>query len=466
MQAKKQAQEGLLYTFNCTVPAADIEKAVGSELQRLGKNVKIAGFRPGHVPTKILQQRYGKSVEADVLRNLITEGVTKTITENKLRPALSPQLEEQKHEEGKDLSFTFKVEVLPEVPEMKFDGITVTRQTFEVTDADVEDALGRLAARSPRPSALPESTKAAKGHVVTMDFVGKRDGVAFEGGTAQGYDVELGLNSLIAGFEDQLEGMKAGDEKQIVVTFPEAYFNQELAGKDATFDITLHKVSELKTPEINEEFAKSAGFGDLRALKEAVRDQLVKEFNSMVRTNMKRELFDMLEEKVDFPIPEGMLKLEFDSIWQKLKQAQAEGDESLKGKNEDELKEEYTAIAARRVRLGILLAEIGRKEKLNVTREELSRALLQYAGNFPGQEQKVLEYYKANPERLDEFRGPILEEKAVDFILSKVKYQDKPTAVKDFMDAGEQEAAETKPTKKSPAKKTAAKPAKKSSKKE
>lgn len=440
MQVTEQKNDGLKRTFSCTIPAVDIDSAVEAELKKLGKNVKIAGFRPGHVPVKILQQRYGKSVQSDVVRNLITNGVTRAINDNKLRPALAPELAEQDYEEGKDLSFSFNVEVLPDVPEIAFEEITLTREIFEIADADIDDALKRLAERSPMPVALPADAKAESGHVVSMDFAGKLDGVLFDGGSAQQYEVEIGSHSLIEGFEEQLIGLKAGDEKQVIVTFPENYFNKELASKEATFDVTVHTVSKLEAPVVDEKFAKDRGFSDLRALKEAVRDQMGKEFGAIIRSHMKRNLFDQLEEKVDFPIPEGMFRLEFDSIWQKLQQAQEQGDESLKDKTEEELREEYRTIAERRVRLGILLAELGRKQKLSVSRDELTRALVQYAGNFQGQEQRVLEYYKANPERLDEFRGPILEEKAVDWIFGKIQYQDTPITAKELMEREEAEA--------------------------
>lgn len=436
MQIKETQNENLKRAFECVVPAADIEKAVDAELKKLSRNAKIAGFRPGHVPAQIMKQRYGKSVVSDVVRGLVTDGVTKAINDKKLRPAVQPKLIDENFEEGKDLKFSFSLEIMPDVPTLKYESITINREQFEIEDADIDDALKRLAERSPEPKELPKATKAKKGNVVTMDFVGKLDGVAFEGGSAKEYDIELGSSQLIAGFEEQLEGVKAGDEKRIEVTFPENYFNKDLANKPTTFDITVHKVSELTTPEITEEFAKAKGFSDLRALREAVRDQLRKEFDSLVRTNMKRELFDALEEEVDFPIPDSMFDLEFDSIWQKIQAAKDE-DPDLKGKSDKELKEEYSAIASRRVRLGILLAEIGRVEKLSATREELTRALLAYAGNFPGQEQRVLEFYRNQPERLDEFRGPILEDKAVDWIFSKIKYDDKKTSIKDLMEAAE-----------------------------
>lgn len=463
MKSKEIINEGLKRSYECSIPAADVEAAVFDELQKAGKTAKIAGFRSGKIPVKILEQRYGAAVQADVVRHMVTDGITKTIKEKELRPALQPKLSEVPYEKGQDLKFSFELEVLPDVPEMDYKKVKIERETFEVTDGDVDDALARLAERSPEPKELTGDVKAANGHVITMNFVGKVNGVLFDGGSANDYPLELGSGQFIPGFEAQLEGLKVGDEKVVEVSFPAEYFNKELAGQPATFDVTVLKISELATPEITEEFAKARNFSDLRALREAVRDQLKKEFNNIVRTNMKRRLFDDLEGRVDFLVPSGMFDLEFQSIWQKVQAAKDE-DEELKGKSDEELKEEYTAIANRRVRLGILLAEVGRLNKLSVGREELSRALMAYAGNFPGQEQRVVEFYKSNPERLDEFRGPILEDKAVDWIFEKISYDDKPTSIKTLMEEveSENEAESPKPKakKKAPAVKKKA-PAKK-----
>lgn len=459
MQSKEIENKGLKRSYECTIPAADVQAMIEVELKKVGGRAKIAGFRPGKVPTKILEQRYGAAVQADVVRNLITDAVTETIKENDLRPALQPNVDESPYEKGQDLTFKFDMEILPDVPKIDYKKIKIEREVFEIKDEDIDDAMKRLAERSPEPKEMAKTAKAAKGHVVNMNFVGKVDGVLFDGGSAEDYQLELGSGQFIEGFEDQLIGMKADEEKTVEVTFPENYFNKELAAKPATFDVKLNSVSELVTPEINEEFAKARNFADLRALKEAVRDQLKKEFDNITRTNTKKALFDALEDTVTFDVPESMFKLEFDSIWAKVQEAKNE-DEDLKGKSDDELREEYTAIANRRVRLGIVLADIGRTEKLSVGRDELSRALLAYAGNFPGQEQRVVEFYKTNPERLDEFRGPILEDKAVDWVFGQISYDDKPTSVKEIMDAVEAENAggdDVPKAKKSTKKKPAAK---------
>ncbi len=457
MQITERKADGLKMGFDCVVTSAEVQVAVDKELVKISKQVKIAGFRPGHVPTKIVKQRYGASVEGDVVKNLVTDGVNKAINDRSLRPAMQPNIDKQNYKEGSDLAFGFTVEVMPEVPEMDMTGITVNRPTFEVTDADVERGLQKLAERSQEPSALPAATKAKIGHVLKIDFVGSINGEKFEGGAASDFAIELGSNSLIAGFEEQLVGLKAGDEKMVEVSFPENYFSQNLAGKPASFEVKVNEVSELKAPEVNDAFAKSKGFSDLRALKEALRDQMQKEFTTLVRTRMKKELFDELEERCTFPIPNGMFDVEFNAIWQRVEEARKNGDEELSKKSEKELREEYTQIAKRRVALGILLAEIGRRQKLTVNREELSRALLSYASNFPGQEQRVLEFYRSNPQALDELRGPILEEKAVDWIFTQTKFTDTPTTVEALEKEDEDDSSAPAPKK--PAKKSAKKKA-------
>lgn len=452
MQIKEVESSGLKRQYHITVPANEIQEEIEAELKTAGKHVKIPGFRPGFVPMKILQQRYGKSVENDVLKNIIQRTTSQVITEKKLRPALTPNVNVESYVEGKELTFTMALENFPEVPSVTFTDIRLARKTFEVGDSELNEACDRIADRSPAIVPASEDTKAALGNVVDIDFKGMIDNVAFDGGTAEKFRLELGSKQFIDTFEEQLVGTKAGDEKAVVVTFPDDYPSENLAGKEATFIVKVNQVLNRETPAIDEEFAKARGFADLRALHEAVRNQLIKEYDQLVRTQLKKQLFDVLEEKIDFDLPESMVKMEFDNIWQRLKQAQAEGDETLAGKSDDELKKEYEAIANRRVKLGIFLADVSNQNKLQVSREELGRAAIQQAGMFPGQERKVMDFYKSNPERLEDLRGPILEEKAVDFILSKVAYDDTPVSIEDLIKSSEEEGEGESAKKKSPAK--------------
>ncbi|MDX2073865.1 MAG: trigger factor [Alphaproteobacteria bacterium] len=453
MQVKEIESAGLKRKYQVVVPASTIQDELETELKNAGKHVKIPGFRPGFVPMKILQQRYGKSMENDVLKNVIQRTTGQVLSDHKLRPALTPDVAVETYAEGKDLAYTISVETFPEVPEAKFESIRLARNTFEIEEKEVDEACARIAERSPAMVPAAEGTKAELGNVVEIDFKGMIDGVAFDGGTAEKFRLELGSKQFIDNFEEQLVGVKAGDERTVTVTFPSDYGSAHLAGKEAAFEVKVHTVLAKETPAIDDDFAKQRGFADLRGLREAVRNQLIKEYDQMVRSQLKKQLFDVLDETVKFDLPEGMVKMEFDNIWQRLKQAQAEGDESLSGKSDADLQEEYKAIASRRVKLGILLAEISNRNKLQVSREELGRAAMQQAGMFPGQERKVMEFYKNNPERLEDLRGPILEEKAVDFILTQVAFDDTKVSVDELKDASEEDDDAPKKTTKAKAKK-------------
>ena len=468
MQLTEIESNGLKKKFKVVVEAEKINSKTELELKAAGERVKIPGFRPGYIPMKVLKQRYGKSVQADVIKQVINSSTTDAIKESKLRPTITPQILIENYEEGGDLTFTMEVETFPEVPEITFDKIKLDRNTFEIADDDVEEALTRIAERTPDFKDAEEGTKAELGNAVNIDFTGMIDGEAFEGGTAGDFRLELGSNQFIAGFEDQLVGAKAGDEKKVNVTFPKEYHSEKLAGKEAIFEVKINAVLLKTLPVIDEAFAKDRGFGDERALREAVRNQLIKEYDMIVRNQLKKQLFDVLEDKYEFELPENMVEMEFKSIWERLEQAKKDGDESLVGTDDKELRKEYKAIAGRRVKLGIMLAEIGSRNKIEIDNEELNRAVMQQASQFPGQEKQVMEFYKSNPERIEDLRGPILEEKSVDFILEKISYTDKKITIQELLDENEDEGnikkketkAKSKPqssAKKSTAKKKSAK---------
>lgn len=466
MQVTELSAEGLKRSYQVKVEAHTINSQIETELLSAGEKVKIPGFRPGFIPMKVLQQRYGKSVRDDVMRRVINDATRKVVTDHKLRPAMAPQIDVKSYEEGGDLEFTLILESLPEVPEVDFSKITLERLKFELEDKHIDEALTKLAERSPQLDA--KSGKAETGDVVDIDFKGIIDGSPFEGGTAEHFRLELGSGQFIDGFEDQLVGAKAGDERNVNVRFPEDYHQKQLAGRDAVFEVKVHEVLGVSHPEPNEEFAKARGFSDMRALREAIRDQLNREYGVMVRNRMKRDLFDELEEKCEFEAPRSMFDMEFKSIWQRLQQARASGDPQVANRDEAELKAEYEKIATRRVRLGILLSDIASKNNVQISPEELTNALMQYASMYPGQEKQVIAFYRQNPERLDDLRGPILEEKAVDLLLEKVALTDRNVSVEEMLDlvaedAGEGDGAEASAKKSS--KKSAAKPKAKSSKK-
>lgn len=440
MQVTELESKGLKKNFKIIVGADAISKKTEAELKEVGKTAKIAGFRPGQVPMKILQQRYGKAVQADIIKEVINGSVNDLVVQNKFRPTFTPKVNIEEYKEGGELSFSVALELFPELPELVFDDITLERKIFEITQDDIDEASRRIAERSPQFVDLPEGTKATKGNIVKIDFKGTLDGVAFEGGTAEDFDLELGSRQFIDGFEDQLIGAKAGDKRVVKVTFPAKYPSPQLAGKDVEFAVTVKAVRESKLPEINEEFATTRGFTDLAALHEAIRKQLSNEYDQLVRNHLKKQLFDMLEEKYKFELPETMVEMEFNTIWERVKQSNGDGNELSSGKSETELTEEYKKIAARRVTLGILLAEIGTRNKIQISREEISRAVMQQANQYPGQERQIFEFYQKNPNRLEDLRGPILEEKAVDFILNAVKFNDVKTPLAELIPVEEEDA--------------------------
>lgn len=445
MQITQLTNQGLTRSYSVVVPASDVEAHVEQELSSLSHKVKLPGFRPGKVPMTVLKQRYGKDVMGDVVNNAINKATKELCDKEKLRPALQPDVKITEFKEGGDLAFEVAMEVLPEVKPVDFESISVEALVADVDDAAIKESLERLAQASRHPHRAPEGSEAKLGDVVKIDFVGKRDGVAFAGGTASNFQLELGAGQLIPGFEEQIVGMKEGDKRTINVTFPEAYHSKDLAGQKADFDITVHEVHHMHTPEVDEHLAEVVGFETLAKLTDAVKERLADEYAQLSRAKSKKVLFDVLDEKVGFDVPQKMIDLEFESIWQQIEQAKKQGDASLKDKSEDALKEEYKAIAKRRVKLGILLSDVARQNNLLISKEELSAAVMQQARQYPGQEEKVFEFYRKNPQQVDELRGPILEEKAVDFILSKVKRNERKVSAEELMRSDDEEATEKKP---------------------
>ncbi len=438
MQVNELESNGLKKNFKIAVGADAIGAKTESKLVEVGKTAKIAGFRSGKVPMKVLKQMYGKAVLSDVLDAVIKDSVSKLVTEKNFRPAVTPNIKLEEYNEGGDLAFSVAFELFPDLPELDFSGITIARNVFEISEADIDEAAQKIAERSPKFVELPESSKAENGNIVRIDFKGTIDGVAFDGGAAEDFELELGSGQFIGNFEEQLVGAKAGDSRVVKVSFPEDYHAKNLAGKPSEFAVTVKAVLKSETPTIDEEFAKARGFADLAAFRDAVRTQITKEYDAVVRNQLKKELFDQLEAKFNFDLPETMVEMEFKTIWERVQQSKAEGDEELKGKSDEELTTEYKKVACRRVTLGILLAEVGTKNKIQISRDEISQAVWNQARFFPGQERMVLDFYQKNPQRIEDLRGPILEEKAVDLILTQVKFNDKKVALSELENLGEE----------------------------
>lgn len=433
MQIKEIGNQGLKREYNVIVPAADIAAKTAAQLKEISKSVKISGFRPGHIPANILKQRYGKSIAGEVLEKAVHDASHQVIDGNKLRPAVQPEIKVVSFEEGKDLELSIKLEVFPEVPELALDKVEISKPTFEIAEKEIDDALGRLTERNKTRKPKPDSAKAQKGDTVRIDFKGLKDGVAFEGGTSENFQLELGSGQFIPGFEDQLIGTKKGDDVKVNVTFPEHYHSKDLAGAPVVFEVKVHEVLESQVPEVNEEFAKELGFESLDALKTSLREHIAKDYNQYVRNRMKKDLFDKLENLCEFEVPESMVDAEFKGIWARLKQAQEEGDPSVSGRDEKELEEEYKAIALRRVRLGIYLAELGRTSNVQVSHQELMGAVVEQARQYPGNEAKVIEFYRKNPTQIEELRGPLFEDKVVDLIFEKVKKSEQKMSLEELV---------------------------------
>lgn len=464
MQVIETSTEGLRHEFKIVVPAADIEQRVQTELVKLAGRVKLPGFRPGKVPVALMKQRYGKSVMGEVLEGAVDEGTRKALDERNLRPALRPKVEVTSFDEGKDLEYKVDVEVLPEITAPAFDSVEITRPVAEVTDEQISAGLTRIAETRRKFEPVTEERGLENGDVAVIDFEGSLDGAApSEEMSGKDHRLEIGSGRFIPGFEEQLVGKKAGEHVTVSLSFPEEYQSPEHAGKPAKFEVDVKSIEKGVVPEVNEEFAKELGFEDLEGLRNAVKDQTEQEFGRVSRLRAKRALLDKLAELVDFAVPQGMVDLEFDQIWKQVQQSIETGgdDNPDKNKPEDELKAEYRGIAERRVRLGLLFAEIGRAENVEVSQEELNRALIAEARRYPGQEQQVVDFFRQNPQAIENLRAPLFEEKVVDVILGKIKVSDTTVTPEELArDPDEDEATEAKAAEEAkPAKRKAAKKA-------
>lgn len=459
MQVTETNADGLKREFKVVVPADQIEARTQTRLEEIARTVKLPGFRPGKVPMKIVRQKYAAAIMGEVLEQAVNDGTGSAISERNLRPAAQPKVEITAFAEGADLEFSVALEILPEITPMDFSTISLEREKAEIPAEEIDETLKNIAERNESSETVDRA--AASGDVVVIDFVGKQDGVAFPGGTAEGYSLKLGSNTFIPGFEDQLVGAKAGDAVVVKVSFPEGYGNSELAGKPAQFDVTVKEVQATKPAAIDDELAKKVGLDSLDALKGAISEEIGRELNAIARNKVKRLLLDALAAGHDFPVPASMVDGEFDAIWKQLEADREAGrlDPSDEGKDEDTLKAEYKTLAERRVRLGLLLAEVGQKNDVTVTQDDLNKALIEEARRYPGQEHLVFQYYKGNAEALNSLRAPIFEEKVVDFILELAKVTDKPVSAADLRkdpDEAEETAEDAKPKKKAASKKKAA----------
>lgn len=425
MEVTQTKAEGLSRTFAVKVSATELQAKLAQRIEEIRPTMRLKGFRPGKVPAAHVRKMYGRDLMGEVIDKLVNETNQKALEDSALRPAgqldvkMDGDIEKVVKGEA-DLSYQVNVDVMPEFTPVDPAALTITRPVAEVSEEQITESLTRIAEQNTQYEPRDEGAVAENGDAVVIDFVGKIDGVPFEGGAAEQQSVVIGSNRFIPGFEEQLLGVKAGDNTELNVTFPENYQAANLAGKAAVFEVKVHEVRAPKKPELDEDFAKGLGLESLEQLRGLVKDQITAEHSNASRMKAKRDLLDKLDAAHDFDLPPGMVNQEFEQIWQQLQREMDAGrvTDEEKSKSEDELRAEYRKIAERRVRLGLVLAEIGRVADVRITEQEVNQALIREARQYPGQEREVVQFFQRNPNAMAQLRAPIYEDKVVDHILS------------------------------------------------
>ncbi|MEQ1495891.1 MAG: trigger factor [Novosphingobium sp.] len=462
MQIVETSNEGLKRAYAVTIPAKDIAARIDGEVTKIAPQMNMPGFRPGKVPANLVKKMHGPALHQEALNTTVREAVDKVIADNKLRPAMQPQIAlGDGYEEGKDATLTVDLEVLPAITAPALDGIKLEKLVVPVSDAEVDEQLAKLASGAKSFVDAKKGKKSENGDQLIIDFLGKLDGVPFDGGTATDTALELGAGRFIPGFEEQLVGSKAGDEKTITVTFPADYQAENLKGKDATFDIVVKAVKIPGESKIDDDFAKSLGLTDLAQLTGLLRGQLEQESAGQTRTQMKRALLDLLAAGHDFDVPPSMVEAEFQQIWAQLQQeAQNEPDVAAALKEIEAEKDDYRSIAVRRVRLGLLLSEIGQANGVEVSSQEMQMLVNQAAQQYRQEDrQRFVEYLQQDPLAAAQLRAPLYEDKVVDFLFDKAEVTERAVTKDELQAAIEAEDAAPVPAKakKAPAKKAVAK---------
>jgi trigger factor len=458
MQVTETLSEGLRRRYAVCVPASDIEGRAKAKLAELGKNLRLPGFRPGKVPPNLVRQRYGTSVMAEVLQDAVNGVADRVIAERQLRPAGRPMVSLEGEPPlvagaAADLNIKVEMELLPEIVLPDLTAISLTRLRSEPSEEAIATALDNLAKRSAVLEDIEEVRPAVTGDVLVVDFTGSVDGVAFQGGAATDAPIEVGGAGFVAGFTEQLAGLSPGESRTIEVTFPADYANSELAGKAASFEIAAKALKRHVVPVQDDALAVKLGLENFEKLREAVVAQIQAEYDQMSRLRIKRDLLDALFERSDFPSPEGLLESEFGAIWQRVEQDRREGriDEEDRNKDEAVLRAEYRAIADRRVKLGLLLSDVGRLNEIQVSQAELSQALRAEASRYPGQEMQVIKFFQENAAAIEQLRGPIFEDKVVDYILSMAQVAERIVPPEDLALPGTELEATPKAATEAPA---------------
>jgi trigger factor len=476
MQVTETNTDGLKREFKIVVPAGELEDQITHRLDQLGRSIRLPGFRPGKVPQKLLRQRYGSAIRGEVLESTVQGSSAEAMREQNLRPALPPKVEIVSAAEGADLEYTMSVELLPDMPQPDFDALALERLTIEIPDDDVDRAVARIAEQYRKSE--PVSRAAGTGDILVADVVGKVGDQEIPGTKGEGRHIELGAEGQLPGFSEQLTGIETGQERAIKVALPEDYGNPDFAGKDAVFDVVVKEVRERQPAVIDDALAAEVGLENLGELRQEVRDRIARDYTMVTRQRLKRQLLDKLAAAYSFPVPPGMVDIEFNNIWQQHEAekayavgqpgnevsgeaaADAPAEPAPPTEDDEKLQAEYRSLAERRVRLGLLLAEVGRNANITVTQDELNQALIREAQRFPGAERRVLDYYRQNPEAAGNLRAPIFEEKVVDYIVELAKPAERKVSPQELLAMTEaddtEEAAEEKPAEKKPRRQTGA----------
>ncbi len=437
MEVTEKSAEGLDRRFQVKVPASELNDKLSAKLAEIKGQVHLKGFRKGKAPVSYLKKLYGKGVMSEIVQELVNEATEKAFSDRDLQPASQPyphfHSDMDKVMAGEaDLEYDVHAEILPDFEPADVAGLKLVKPVAEVPKKDIDETLQRIADQQTTYAAKAETAKAKEKDQLVIDFVGKIDGEPFDGGKGDGFELVLGAGQFIPGFEDQLVGAKTGDDVEVKVTFPEEYHAKDLAGKEAVFDVAVNEVRGPEAVAIDDELAKKVGLESLDELTTRVTEQIETDYKQRSRGHVKRALLDKLDEAHDFELPNGMVNAEFEQIWQQVQSAEL--DEEDKDKSEDELKAEYKKIAERRVRLGLVLAEIGKRAEVTVPNEDIQRQLINTARSYPGQEKEVLEFYQKNPAAMQQLRAPLFEEKVVDYILERAEVTEQKVSKEKLME--------------------------------
>ncbi|MGC2201314.1 MAG: trigger factor [Stellaceae bacterium] len=495
MQVTETNAEGLKREFRVVVPAGELEEKVTTRLGEIGRTINLPGFRPGKVPMQILRRRFGPSVLGEVLESTVQGTSAEAIREHNLRPALPPKVDIVSFSEGTDLEYKMSLEVLPEIPEPSFADLNIERLVVEVPDEDIDRAVERIAEQQRKSE--PAERPAENGDIVVIDIDGRSGDQEIPGASGKGREVLLGSGNFIPGFEEQLIGASAGEHRTLHLRFPEDYGVPEFSGKEVVFEVDVKEVKQRLPIVVDDELGKAVGLENLAELRDEIRQQMQRDYQVATRLRLKRVLLDRLSESYDFPVPPGMVGLEFDNIWRQYQAekesseaasasdgeagagatesgdaevegepesaapseteaahtpepggegaddtAQASGASAGADENEEGTKAEYRRIAERRVRLGLLLAEVGRSNNITVTQDELNQAITREARRHPGYERQVLEFYRQNPGAVANLRAPIFEDKVIDFILELAKVEERRISPQELLSMPDQDEGE------------------------